>query len=371
MGLATRLRSAVRAVLPPVVTSGARRLKRLVAPVPAPVTTTAGLPGAVYEAVSADLHDLLIADALAKFLKARTGRTSFRAAYVGHDPQTFKVVEALRDCGFQEDYFAGREDDEFHAPKPLSRFEPTAFDVALVGDVDQAREEQLAAEIRCRAAGGGCTVVRFRQLVSAHVRALREIRAENYFTCLNPRKLSLIAAAVYMSPPEGAVVECGVFMGGTTVYVGLLQRFLGLVRPIYALDTFAGMPAPTQKDFGGGMHYRAGLFNETRLDVVASVCRAHGLEGAVRLVSGLVQDTLPAVLKESPRVAFAFLDTDQYAGTAGGLAHVLPAAVPGALVIIDDTGVTGVDRAINEALEANPGLRRHPVSGNFDLLLRD
>jgi predicted O-methyltransferase YrrM len=252
---------------------------------------------------------------------------------------------------------------------PLSHLDPSNFDLAVVSDVDGAREDALVAETEQLLAGSrGCSLVRLQRLAAAHMLALQHIQRGHFNTCLNPRKLSLIAAALYLTPREGAVVECGVYFGGTTIYMGLLQRFLGLSRPIYALDTFEGMPEPTAKD--AGTVYRAGLFNDTRLSTVAGMCRLHGLDSAIRLVPGLIQDTLPRVLAECPTVAFAFLDTDQYAGTKAGLDHVLPAACQDALVVVDDTTVLGVDTAIAETVRTHSRLQRRNLSGNFDLLFR-
>jgi hypothetical protein len=383
MPLTPTFRSFARAVLPPVLTTGLRRVKKSIFPginpntpvpqaAPAPASEKGLTDGAVYQTFCSDLNLLLMADALSKVLAALMGRDSFRTAYIGYDPRIFKVVEALQDYGFQTHYFAGKDGDVFHPALPLSEFNAANFDLAVVSDVDEAREDALAAETqRCLAGSRSCRLVGLRRLASAHVLALQHLQRDHFNSCLNPRKLSLIAAAMYLTPPEGAVVECGVYMGGTTIYMGLLQKFLGLSRPIYALDTFEGMPEPTAKDRGAEETvYRAGMFSDTRLSTVSWMCRVHGLDSAIRLVPGLVQETLPRVLAECPRVAFAFLDTDQYAGTKAGLDHVLPAASPDALIIVDDTTVLGVDTAIAETVRTHDRLQRRHISGNFDLLFR-
>jgi predicted O-methyltransferase YrrM len=385
MLLTPTIRSLAKAVLPPVVTTGLRRVRRSIypdsldkslipcaAPASPPVSEKSPSDGAAYQTFCTDLNLLLIADALSKLLAALKGRDLFQTAYIGYDPQLFKVVEALQDFGFQAHFFAGKDRDVFHRALPLAQLDPVNFDLAVVSDVDPTREEALAADTRRRLADyRGCTLVGLRHLASAHMLALQHLQREYFFTCLNPRKMSLIAAALYLTPRDGAVIECGVYLGGTTIYMGLLQKFLVLSRPIYALDTFEGMPEPTAKDFGKEeVVYRAGLFSDTRLSAVSWMCCAHGLESGIRLVPGLVQETLPHVLAECRGVAFAFLDTDQYAGTKAGLDHVVPVLSADGLIIVDDTTVHGVDTAIAETVRAHGHLKRRHISGNFDLLFR-
>ena len=90
----------------------------------------------------------------------------------------------------------------------------------------------------------------------------------------------------------------------------------------------------------------------------------------IEIVPGLCQETLPAIITKNPNVAFAFLDTDQYAGTKGGLDMVGPVLRKGDIIVVDDTSVRGVDVAIGEALAKDRGLMRAPVLMNFDLVFR-
>ena len=159
-------------------------------------------------------------------------------------------------------------------------------------------------------------------------------------------------------------------MGGTTIQMALLQRALGLKRRIYALDTFEGMPEPTASDYGGGMVYTAGMFADNRQGLVQSYYRKAGVEADIEIVPGLCQDTLPGIIAKTPHVAFAFLDTDQYAGTNGGLDMIGPVLRCGDVIVVDDTSVHGVDTAIREALARDAGLVRAPVLMNFDLVFR-
>ncbi len=47
----------------------------------------------------------------------------------------------------------------------------------------------------------------------------------------------------------GAFVECGVYMGGSTMAMAATLKSLGVLdRELYLFDTFEGMPPPCEKD---------------------------------------------------------------------------------------------------------------------------
>jgi len=151
--------------------------------------------------------------------------------------------------------------------------------------------------------------------------------------------------------------------------MGLLQRQMGIERNIFALDMYGGMPAPQEKD--GETIYQAGLFANNPLPVVEALVEQYKLGGMIHLVKGLVEENVEIVVrKHSGRVAFAFLDTDQYSGTAAGLKHVLPDLMEDGMIVIDDTTVSGVNQAIEEALQAYPEMARLDLMMNFVLLIK-
>lgn len=323
--------------------------------------------GIYYQRFSRELNTLLICQGLAHVIRALSGaapHAPVRTALVGYHFSLIKNAEALADCGFALSYFAGRADDVYHVSRPLSELKPSEFDCVLVADENS--EEKLCRDVAVL----GAKPIRVMQIVEAHIFALKSMRFRGVVSCLNPHKQAVITAALAITDPQGVVVECGVYMGGTTIQMALLQRFLGLKRKIYALDTYEGMPEPTAADYGGGMVYTAGMFADNRQNLVQSYYRKAGVEAGIEIVPGLCQDTLPAIIRGNPRVALTFLDTDQYAGTKGGLDMIGPILKKGELIVVDDTGVKGVDVAIREALAKDTGLVRAPVLMNFDLVLR-
>ncbi len=307
-----------------------------------------------------NLNALLLCGGIAAILRAKLGKTRLATALVGTNQIFLGLTEAMTDFGLDCSFFEGDPADIFHPIRPSD--ELSQCDVALVADHDPVREKELLEKMRRTAS---LPTVAIGQLLAAHLAVLNGEPSVNR-TCLNPHKLSMIAAALALTNPQGCVVECGVYMGGTTVYMALLQRALGIRRKIYALDTFEGMPAPTERDFGGDFVYTSGMFTENRIDIIRNLIVEADVANDIAHVAGLCQDTLPSVFEECGRVAFTFLDTDQYAGTKGGLDHIAPHLLNDSLIIVDDSTVHGVRAAIDEAISGNSILYQAPLCTNFE-----
>jgi len=319
-----------------------------------------------YQLFSRDLNTLLICQALAKVLCVTTAsnsqaRTRLRTAFFGSHP-LISYSECLKDFGFDISFFCGDKNNVFIKYDDAAKLNAQDFDCALVAD--EHNEEKLCA----LASSHGLSPIRIMRLVNAHISVLKKMHFRSVKTCLHPYKQAIITAAVGITNSSGTIVECGVFLGGTTVQIALLNRELGIDRKIFALDTYEGMPTPTDKDFGGGFVYTAGMFSENRHDLVQAYFRKAGVDQDITIIKGLCQETLPSILSKNPQVAFALLDTDQYAGTKGGLDCIAPTLSANAIIIVDDTSVHGVDVAIKESLRTVPGLARFPTLFNFDII---
>jgi O-methyltransferase len=153
----------------------------------------------------------------------------------------------------------------------------------------------------------------------------------------------------------GALVECGVWKGGSVLaMIRALQRNGVDNRDIYLFDTFEGMTRPTERDTS---RYDSpaldvwvsseaeetvpwgGLFNSDvfSVDTVQSLVLGTGYpESRIHFVKGKVEDTLPDA---APRaIALLRLDTDWYDSTWHELVHLYPRVPDGGVVLIDDYG---------------------------------
>ncbi|WP_447968276.1 TylF/MycF/NovP-related O-methyltransferase [Nitrospira sp. M1] len=311
--------------------------------------------------------DLALYDLYGTSLSAFSQKTTLRVAVVGVDTSLFDNVEAIHDFGLTiKGYYAGNPADIFHPSKPIQDLQSSEYDLLIVGAMSLSEEIALLEKLGAHFSDHNqlsCPILLMRRLLTGVKGALE--KTSRLETCLNFRKLSLIAHAL-LATYDGCILECGAFRGGTTVFMGKLLNEWGDTRKIYTCDTFEGMPIPTSSD--QETIYQAGLFTETSLEGVSHYVQEQGLNQQVTLVKGLVQDTLPNVLLGEPQVSFALVDTDQYQGTLSSLKLIVPKLQTNGIVLVDDYNVEGVKNAVSEIREQYPQVGGAEVSMNFYML---
>lgn len=151
---------------------------------------------------------------------------------------------------------------------------------------------------------------------------------------------------VVESDVPGAIVECGVWRGGSALLAALTLRALGAQRPIYLYDTFEGMTAPSARDVDveGGRaddyierYGDDGKWCYAGLEEVQAIFSRHGFGVEVVLIKGDVENTL-RTNAPSDSIALLRLDTDWYASTKLEMELLYPKLSVGGVLIIDDYG---------------------------------
>lgn len=164
------------------------------------------------------------------------------------------------------------------------------------------------------------------------------------------RVIALIRATKYVAANQirGAVVECGVWRGGSMMAVALtLLEMRAAPRELVLFDTFAGMAPPADRDARFDGVTAAELVASpipdpymecyaTRDEVTANMKSTGYPMDNVRLVRGNVEDTIPAAAP--PAIALLRLDTDWYESTRHELVHLYPRLAAHGALIIDDYG---------------------------------
>lgn len=164
----------------------------------------------------------------------------------------------------------------------------------------------------------------------------------------------------------GAIVECGVWRGGSSLMAALALTQLGVAdRTLHLFDTFEGMSPPTDRDrvyTGASATDRLavaertpGAWNDwcfaTLEDVQQTMTVAHYPH--VEYVQGPVETTLPG--RAPDQIALLRLDTDWYESTLHELRHLYPKLAPGGVLIIDDYGHwQGARAAVDEYFSGQP-----------------
>lgn len=144
----------------------------------------------------------------------------------------------------------------------------------------------------------------------------------------------------------GGLAECGSFLGGAAIFIGLAARHFGTTRPLWAFDTFTGFPAGSH-DSRLGEPVRGPRYADFLGAVRTNFDTVLGPSPEVTLVQGDVRETLPVT--ETGELALLRLDTDFYDSTRAELEHLYPRLVPGGVLIVDDYGLyDGSRRAVDE-----------------------
>lgn len=160
----------------------------------------------------------------------------------------------------------------------------------------------------------------------------------------------------------GAIVECGVWRGGSVMLAALTLIQRGAAnRDLILFDTFKGMTAPGPEDLDLYGRRAESLMRGTHGEEIAELVHASApLEAVraaiaatgydmrlVRFVEGDVRETLSHT--QTLRISLLRLDTDFYDSTLAELRHLYPRLIQGGILIIDDYGHwSGAKKAVED-----------------------
>jgi hypothetical protein len=175
-----------------------------------------------------------------------------------------------------------------------------------------------------------------------------------------------LSAARYVARANipGAIVECGVWRGGSMMMAALALMEDGASRDLFLYDTFEGMakPGDMDKDYTGASaldlwneaqrRTPKGWINASLEDVSRNLASTGYPREKIRLVPGRVEATLCDPNNLPNEIALLRLDTDWYDSTKAEMEVLYPRLVRGGVLIIDDYGYwQGARKAVDEYLE--------------------
>ena len=188
------------------------------------------------------------------------------------------------------------------------------------------------------------------------------IEAVEPFTMTSYERIAALADAtrhVVRAKILGAIVECGVWRGGSMMVVARTLLEEGEVRDLYLFDTFAGMTPPTDLDVDHSGIPAQVQFDQSKAEEGSGWCFAsledvrHNLlstgypEEKLHFIKGDVLDTLPEDAIGS--ISILRLDTDWYQSTLHELKTLYPKISPQGFLLIDDFGYwQGCRKAVEE-----------------------
>ncbi len=144
----------------------------------------------------------------------------------------------------------------------------------------------------------------------------------------------------------GAIVELGVFRGGSAKLIALLKGD----KELHLFDTFAGMPA-VRSDLD---RHQAGDFADTSLEAVQTYLSDFQ---NIFFYKGFFPDSARPLADRPLQFCFVHLDADIYESTKAGLEFFYPRTVKGGMILSHDYRsllCPGVKRAYDEFFAGKP-----------------
>lgn len=179
---------------------------------------------------------------------------------------------------------------------------------------------------------------------------VRLILSAKPHTLLSWKRLSALhdaAKTLDADKVPGAIVECGVWKGGSAAVLAKASR-----RPLWLFDSWEGFPEPSAEDVSVTESHGAskGMFAATEDDVRAAFSRVGvNAEERATLVKGWFDKTLPATREQVGAIALLHLDADLYESSKTCLEQLWDKLSPGGWLFIDDYGNwRGCRKAVDE-----------------------
>lgn len=167
---------------------------------------------------------------------------------------------------------------------------------------------------------------------------------------------------------DGAVLEVGVWRGGTGALLAEASRLVGSTSPVYLCDTFSGVVKAGARDgfYSGGEHA------DTSLRIVEALVRDTLGLSSVTILSGVFPDETGERIAGC-RFRLCHIDVDVYESARGIFEWVWPRLVPGGVVVYDDYGFAwckGITRHVEEVCRGDDRLFLHNLNGHAILVKR-
>ncbi|BFR50061.1 class I SAM-dependent methyltransferase [Nitratidesulfovibrio sp. HK-II] len=146
----------------------------------------------------------------------------------------------------------------------------------------------------------------------------------------------------------GALLECGVYRGGSACFCAAVLAALGQAdRDLFWCDTFRGFPDGVEEASLTGETLQAFPKDDVLPMAMANFARTGYPAQRLHVLRGPVQDTIPGgPLPDA--IALLHLDTDDAPSVLHELTHLYPRLSPGGVLCIDDYGhFPGVGRAVD------------------------
>jgi O-methyltransferase len=169
----------------------------------------------------------------------------------------------------------------------------------------------------------------------------------------------LVGQTTKMEP--GAILEVGVWRGGTGALMAKRAEMLGVPDPVYLCDGFEGVP----KAGGRDTHYKGGEHADTSQVIVENLLSSLGISNA-RIVRGIFPESADQIPADA-RFRLCHIDVDVYQSGKEVTEWIWDRLVPGGIIVYDDYGFQecdGIKNLVNEQAVLPGGLWLHNLNGH-------
>lgn len=165
----------------------------------------------------------------------------------------------------------------------------------------------------------------------------------------------------------GALLEVGVWRGGTGALIAKRAQSLGIPDPVYLCDTFEGVV----KAGGLDSAYKGGEHADTSVEVVEDLLKTLDVHNA-QVLKGIFPDETAQKIPEGP-IRFCHIDVDVYQSAKEVLEWVWPRLSSGGMVVFDDYGfraTSGVTRLVDEERGKDDNIVIHNLNAHGIIIKR-
>ncbi len=164
---------------------------------------------------------------------------------------------------------------------------------------------------------------------------------------------------------EGALIEVGVWKGGSGTLIAKNAKLNGIKDKVYLCDTFTGVVKAGEKD----SRYKGGEHSDTTKETVEKVIDKLKLDNTKILIGIFPEETSKLVSDNTFR--FCHIDVDVYQSAKDIVEWLWPKLVIGGMIVFDDYGFQGCDgvtRFVNEEKNKKDRLIIHNLNGHAILI---
>jgi len=161
---------------------------------------------------------------------------------------------------------------------------------------------------------------------------------------------------------DGAILEVGVWRGGTGALMAKRALLAGRDDAVYLCDTFEGVvkAGPHDNDYKGREHA------DTSQEIVKNLLQTVDITN-VRVLKGIFPDETAQLIEPGARFRLCHIDVDVYQSAKDVMSWVWSRIVPLGIVVYDDYGFSncaGVTRYVNEQMTKSDRLVLHNLNGH-------